>query len=52
MASGDQGEPVAVTQARGGLGFGHSSSVEKRVNRRGNPQDQLLGGERKEEQIH
>lgn len=32
MASGDQGEAVAVTQARGRLGFGRSSSVEKRVN--------------------
>lgn len=57
MASGDQGTRVAsVTQARGLLGFGHSSSVEKRVNWRytleRNPQDELLGGERKEEQIH
>lgn len=45
-----------VTQARGRLGFGRSSSVEKRVNWRytleRNPQDELLGGERKEEQIH
>lgn len=31
MGSGDQGEAVAVARVRGGPGFGHSWSVEKRV---------------------